>query len=87
MFNPNIKNVNVIISKFSIYSDNEFHLSVLGHEGYGKVILSNRQDIKIGDIVTFTLCNVCHDCIRCHGRIEQKCKNLTKVIIRRLILN
>ena len=33
--------------------------SVLGHEGYGKVILSNREDVKISDILTFTLCNVC----------------------------
>ena len=63
------------------------YFSVLGHEGYGKVILSNRQDINIGDIVTFTLCNVCHDCVRCHGGIEQKCKNLTKVTLRCLILN
>ena len=53
--------------------------SVLGHEGYGKVILSNREDVKIGDVVTFTLCNVCHECEPCQSRLEQKCKKLTKV--------
>ena len=75
----------MIKSNFSICTDTKFHLSVLGHEGYGKVILSNRKDIEIGDIVTFTLCNVCRDCVRCHGGIEQKCKKLTKVFIRSLI--
>ena len=58
---------------------------MLGHEGYGHVILSRRQDCKIGDLVTFTLCDVCHECERCKTGLEQKCRNLSKVLHKKFL--
>merc|ERR1719228_782201 len=52
--------------------------AVLGHEGCGKVILSGRESVTVGERVTFSVTDVCGGCDRCTSGPEQKCRSLLK---------
>ena len=52
--------------------------AVLGHEGCGKVVLSSRVSVAVGERVTFSVTDVCGVCDRCTGGPQQKCRNLLK---------
>jgi putative phosphonate catabolism associated alcohol dehydrogenase len=52
---------------------------VLGHEAVGRVILSARQDILVGQRVTWSLVDSCGHCLACtRWRLPQKCESLFK---------
>ena len=54
--------------------------SILGHEGVVEVIKHKcpHKDLKIGDRLTFTIADFCHDCERCESDLPQKCFSLFK---------
>lgn len=53
--------------------------AVLGHEGVGEVLQSNRDDVKVGDRVTWSVADSCGSCHRCNDLdLPQKCQTLFK---------
>lgn len=53
--------------------------SVLGHEGAGRVVATERDGVKVGDRVVFAVTSVCGTCLRCRRGITAKCGNVRKV--------
>nr|XP_042899673.1 L-threonine 3-dehydrogenase isoform X2 [Parasteatoda tepidariorum] len=53
---------------------------VLGHEGVGEVIFSkrNRDDVRVGDRVAFTMYNSCQSCVMCKSEMQECCSCATK---------
>lgn len=51
---------------------------VLGHEGCGEVVKSNRPDVKEGEKVTWGICASCNNCLPCSLNLTNKCENLVK---------
>ena len=62
------------------YNCNLF-FSILGHEGVVEVIEHKcpHNDLNVGDRLTFTIADFCHDCERCESDLPQKCFSLFKV--------
>jgi putative phosphonate catabolism associated alcohol dehydrogenase len=52
---------------------------VLGHEAVGQVVTSARDEVRIGDRVTWTLADSCGHCAPCtRWNLPQKCEHLFK---------
>lgn len=52
--------------------------SVLGHEGCGVVVGTARPGVRRGDLVTFSITDVCGNCEKCRVGPQQKCERLGK---------
>ena len=64
----------------TVSSNRPLCFSILGHEGCGEVALSRRDEISVGTIVTFGICQSCGACFNCtKNSLEQKCRTLFKV--------
>ena len=54
---------------------------ILGHEAVGEIVAlgAGREALRVGDRVTWSLCDSCGTCVPCteHG-LQQKCKHLFK---------
>nr|XP_045620602.1 5-exo-hydroxycamphor dehydrogenase-like isoform X1 [Procambarus clarkii] len=55
------------------------HPCVLGHEGCGVVVRSQRVGVKPGDRVTWGICAACHTCLPCSLHLHNKCTSLIKL--------
>ncbi|XP_042868516.1 5-exo-hydroxycamphor dehydrogenase-like [Penaeus japonicus] len=54
------------------------HPCVLGHEGCGEVVATQRREVKVGERVTWGVCASCNSCFLCSLGLENKCVNLLK---------
>ncbi|XP_042235315.1 5-exo-hydroxycamphor dehydrogenase-like [Homarus americanus] len=54
------------------------HPCVLGHEGCGVVVTSQREGVKPGDRVTWGICAYCNKCLPCSLHLQNKCSSLLK---------
>ena len=53
--------------------------SILGHEGIGKVVVSQRHGVRVGDRVVFSVTDTCGSCSRCKAGLSAKCHKVRKV--------
>ena len=56
--------------------------SVLGHEGVIEIVECRRPlaDLRKGDRATFHIADCCRKCILCQSGVQQKCRQLFKVL-------
>lgn len=55
------------------------HPCVLGHEGCGVVVASEREEVNVGERVTWGMCTSCNNCLSCSLGLQNKCSSLHKV--------
>ncbi|ROT84171.1 putative L-idonate 5-dehydrogenase, partial [Penaeus vannamei] len=51
---------------------------VLGHEGCGEVVATQREEVKVGERVTWGVCASCNSCFLCSLGLQNKCLSLLK---------
>ena len=55
------------------------HPSILGHEGTGRVVDSQRPGFQVGDRVVFSVTDTCGECARCRAGLSAKCLDVRKL--------
>lgn len=53
--------------------------SILGHEGVGRVIATERPELAVGQRVVFSVVSSCGSCARCRSDFQAKCLHAQKV--------
>lgn len=53
--------------------------TTMGHEGVGRVVMSARESVSVGERITWSLVDICGTCASCNTHdLPQKCVNLRK---------